>query len=137
MFNISLISVILIYSGIQTEEFENTFKRAMSLLEAVKGKASMSAVCAWAIKTLNHMRCLRMQKAANTLAQIGTDHGPRTVNEHRFLQFDHVGRGFNDDIIASSPTGSLSGIKSSSMLDNEIDSYAFLNWFHPWLEEAF
>ncbi|KAG7905072.1 hypothetical protein KL906_005435 [Ogataea polymorpha] len=137
MFNISLISVILIYSGIETEEFADTFRRAISLLNAVKGKASMSTECVWAIKTLNHMCFLRMQKTANSLAQIGIDHGPSTVNQHRFLEFDHVGRGPSDQIIASSPTGSLSGIKSSSMLDNEIDANECLNWFDPWLEEVF
>ncbi|KAG7794201.1 hypothetical protein KL929_005134 [Ogataea haglerorum] len=136
LFNISLISVILIYSGMQTEELADTFRRAISLLEAVKGKASMSAECVWALKTLNHMCVLKMQKAANTLAQIGINPGPSSVNEHRFLQFDQVGRGPDDDSIFDSSTGSLPEIRISNMLGHDTGENECLNWFDPWLDEV-
>lgn len=158
LFNISLIDVMLINSGLHMTQSYTNFGQSMELLNFLKDKVGMAKECVWALKMLNHMVITRFQKSIACLENIGIDHGSENVNKIKFLQFGKVDdhevdndrktkkkKRKIDDSNAVNPTNSSGDISvddfsslayqsDSSNLSTD-DLMSNLKWFDQWVSE--
>lgn len=90
LFNLSLIDIILINTGLYRVECQNNLKICLGYLTSLKEHTGMAKECLWALKMLNHMVVTRFKFTMEQLTEIGIDHGSDQVNKVKFLQFGKV-----------------------------------------------
>lgn len=152
LFNVSLIDVMLINSGLHMTQSYNNFGQSMELLNFLKDKVGMAKECVWALKMLNHMVITRFKKSISCLEHIGIDHGSENVNKIKFLQFGKVDDQENDEKnskkvkkrkIDETVTTDVGNVEDFSTLAYQSDSsnlstddlMSNLKWFDQWVSE--
>ncbi|CDK27151.1 unnamed protein product [Kuraishia capsulata CBS 1993] len=131
LFTISVTSIVFMNAGLYLTQCPKILKGSIHLLTSLKQTASMAAECVWALKMLNHMCVLRLNKSAAIFNNIGVDHGPSAVNDKKFNSFNRVeGTTVTQEAdYTQQQDEACDGIDSVNFLDLEFATIQDLLWF--------
>lgn len=87
LFNISLISIGFINSGLYFEVSSNNLQKCVNFFDKLESDFKMAKERNYVIKLLNHICSIKSINTSNVLSNIGTNHGPKNLNESNFFQF--------------------------------------------------
>lgn len=132
LFNIAVISITLMNTGIHPDQCTRNLSESLDHLVFLKPKAAMAMECIWAIKMLNHISVLRLKQAMETLESVGIDHGPSHVNRVNFYYFGKAKDYDKEETSISEISMDRSQIEDPQFyMPNDLG--ANLKWFDQWI----